>query len=47
LGDEAHVVEALADVGARERGTELGIQPEDDLARRARRREHAAQLAKS
>src|SRR5438552_18126258 len=42
LGDEAHVVEALADIGARERGAELGVQPEDDLARRAGRREHAA-----
>src|SRR5437762_9267489 len=42
LGDEAHVVEALADLGARERGAELGVQPEDDLSRRARWREHAA-----
>src|SRR5712692_4392624 len=42
LRDEAHVVETLADVGARERRAELGVQLEDDLARRAGGREHPA-----
>jgi len=46
LGDEAHVVEALADVGARRRGTS-SLQPEDDLARVRAGANTPPQLAKS
>src|SRR5258706_15449659 len=46
LGHQAHVVEALLQVGAPERLADFPIEPQYDLARRAGGREHAAPAGK-